>query len=276
MIKVFVDSASSIKKEEQQALDVQLIPLRILLGEEEYLDGVDLSYERFYDFLIKEKGFPKTSLPDLDWVKEKVEHCVSEGDEVIVLTLSSEISGTYNALQMLFENNDKVRVIDSRTVVGGMRFLVMEINKYRHCSLDEIEMHVKQLIPRLKLVAIPETLAYLLRGGRMTKKQWLVGNMLNIKPIISICDGKVAVIDKKIGLMGGMKYMAAALEKFGVDEQYGIIASYTYNKDNLEKALSFVTPQCKEQILVYDDICSVISCHWGPNAIGYFFVAKNI
>ena len=107
MIKVFVDSGSSIKQNEKELYNVEIIPLKILLGEKEYLDGVDLSMDVFYDELINKKQFPKTSLPSLEDTKNKVLKCVNEGDDVIVLTISSGISGTFNALRMLFEDEKK-------------------------------------------------------------------------------------------------------------------------------------------------------------------------
>ena len=128
-IKVFVDSGSSIKQEEKEKYNVEILPLKILLNDKEYLDGIDLSMEVFYDELINNKKFPKTSLPNLSECEEKVLECVNNGDDVIVLTISSGISGTYNAMNLLFQDNDKVTVIDTKTAVGGIRILVNEINK---------------------------------------------------------------------------------------------------------------------------------------------------
>ena len=93
MIKIFVDSGSSIKKEERELYGVQVLPLQILLGDKEYLDGEDLSMDVFYKALIDDKIFPKTSLPPLDDVERRVNECVNDGYDVVVLTLSSGISG---------------------------------------------------------------------------------------------------------------------------------------------------------------------------------------
>ena len=146
MLKVFVDSGCSIKKEEQEKYQIELIPLNILLGEKEYKDGENLSMEDFYKFLIDEKGFPKTSLPDLVEVEERVKKCLDQGDEVIILTISSKISGTYNALRLIFEGESRVKVIDSKLAVGGMRLIVDEINRNRDKSLDVIEKKVQSII----------------------------------------------------------------------------------------------------------------------------------
>lgn len=274
MLKVFVDSGSSIKREEAEKYGVEIIPLRLTLGEKEYLDGVDLDLGEFYKFLIEEKGFPKTSLPDLVDVEERVKACTDKGDDVIIVTISSQISGTHNAIANLFAGNSHVKVIDSGFAVGGIRLLVDEINRNRDKSLDEIEKKVKALIPRVHIMAIPETLTYLLRGGRLSKKEWLLGSMLNIKPIIGFKDGKVCVLSKKMGLKNGMTYIVEALSHLECDPNYDIIASYTYNKSNVDNLIAMTDKKFKNQIRVYDNLDPAIACHWGPNAFGFVFVGK--
>lgn len=103
MIRVFVDSGSSIKQEEKDAYQVEILPLKILLDGVEYEDGVDLTRDTFYHALIEDKQFPKTSLPALEKVQEWVRQCLDAGDEVLILSLSSGLSGTYSAIRMLFE-----------------------------------------------------------------------------------------------------------------------------------------------------------------------------
>lgn len=275
MLRLLVDSGSSIKQEELEYYNAELVPLKILMGETEYADGVNLPMDEFYRQLIDEKIFPKTSLPNLGELEERVSKYTTEGDEVIILTISSEISGSFNAIKNLFAENKKVKVIDSKMAVGGMRLIVDEINRNRELSLDEIEEKVNSLIPRIKIRAIPETLEYLFRGGRLSKKDWILGSILKIKPIIGFIDGKVKVLTKKIGLKMGMSYIAGALKEFECDENYEIIASYTYDKSNLEKLIEMTDEKYHKQIRVYDNLDPAIACHWGPNAFGYVFVANK-
>ncbi|MGN1227163.1 MAG: DegV family protein [Christensenellales bacterium] len=272
MLKVFVDSGSSIKQDEKEKYGVEIIPLRFSMGDKEYLDGIDLSIDEFYKLLIEDKLFPKTSLPSLIEVESQVNEMTANGDDVIILTISSQISGTFNALNTLFKDNDKVRVVDTKLAVGGIRLLVEEINRYRDESVDFIIKKINDLIPKVRILAIPENLDYLLRGGRLSKKEWLFGSMLNLKPIISIISGKVKVLAKKIGLKNSMNFIANALKEFKCDKNYPIIASYTKNKGNLEKLVDMTDEQYHKQMTVYDNLDPVIACHWGPNAFGYIFV----
>ena len=99
-----------------------------------------------------------------------VREFINNGDEVIILTISSGISGTYQAIANLYRKNDKVFVSDSNTAVGGIRLIVGEINKYLDQPLSVIVKKVKELIPRIKVVAVPEMLEYLHKGGRLKSR----------------------------------------------------------------------------------------------------------
>lgn len=274
MLRVFVDSGSSIKHEEKEKYNVEIIPLRFMMGDEEYYDGVNLSIDEFYKKLIDEKLFPKTSLPELVSLEEKVNNYTKEGDDVIILTISSGISGTFSAIKSLFEDNKKVYVIDSLSAVGGVRILVNEINKYRDENIEFILEKINNLIPRIKIFAIPQTLDYLFKGGRLSKKEWLFGSILNIKPIITITNGNVKVDAKKIGIKNSMKYICSCLKQLKCDKNYPIVPSYTYNKNNVDTLISMTDEEYKSSMIEYDNLDPVIAAHWGPNAFGYIFVTE--
>ena len=275
MIKILVDSGSSIKADELDKYGIELIPLKILLGDKEYLDdGKDLTMDVFYDFLMNSKTFPKTSLPSFVDVEKRVNE-ITKTDEVIILTISSGISSTYNTFKTMFENNKKVKVIDSMCAVGGMRLIVDLINRNKDKSLDEIEQLVKDFIPHIIIMAIPETLHYLLKGGRLSKTEWLIGSILQIKPTIGFKNGKVKVVNKTRGIKKGMKEIIEALDELEVDENYDIVASYTYDDTNLKELIEMTPDKYKPLIRSYDNLDPAIASHWGPNAFGYIFVSKK-
>lgn len=272
MIRIFVDSGSSIKKEERTQYGVEVLPLKILLKDKEYLDGENLSMDVFYKALIEDNIFPKTSLPALDEAEKRITAYTEQGDDVIILTLSSGISGTYNALRMLFEDNPKVHVIDSKTAVGGMKILVREANKFLHESITFVKEKLLALIPRIKVLAIPETLDYLHKGGRLSNAGWAVGTLLRIKPTIEL-KHTVGVANKTIGLKSAMKFILSALEK--CDTNYPIVPSYTYDTANLDELISKTKPEYQAVMIEKDNIDPAVAAHWGPNAFGYIFVEKN-
>ena len=276
MIKLFVDSASSITQADKEKYGVEILPLQITLGDSQYTDGVDITLDMFYDALINKKLFPKTSLPSLGDAEENVEKYTSAGYDVIILTMSSGLSGTYNTMKMLFEDNKRVRVIDSKSCVGGIKLLVSEINKYLDCSLDYVEERVKELIPRIKIIAVPETLEYLHRGGRLSRSAFAVGSAIKLKPIITLdSDGCVKVHSKVLGKKRAMSAICECLETLECDLDYGIVPSYTYNKENLDELIAMTPPKYLSNMLEYDNVAPVVACHWGPGAFGYMFVGKK-
>ena len=276
MRRIFVDSGSSIKHDELEKYNVELIPLKILIGDKEYFDdGIDLTIDNFYKLLEEEKTFPKTSLPQLDILEKRVTDYTNLGDEVVIITISSKISGENNALKMLFEDNKKVLVLDSKVAVGGIRLIVDYLNRNKDIPFDKIEQKVNEFIPRIQIMAIPETLRNLLKGGRLSKTEWLLGSILQIKPTIGFKDGKVKVLSKNRGLKKAMKEVVSMLQELDCDTSYDIIASYTYNKENVDELISMVDEKYKSAIKVYDNLDPAIAVHWGPNAFGFVFISNK-
>lgn len=272
MRRIIVDSGSSIKTEEKDRYGVDILPICLQMGDDTFYDGVNLSTEEFYTRLKDKKQFPKTSLPSLEETQKLVDSYVNQGDEVLIITISSGISGTYQTMKMLFDEYEKVEVFDSRLAVGGIRFLVEEARKYDRESMDTVIDKLNRLLPRIRIAAIPETLDYLLAGGRLSKSSWMMGKLLSIVPIITFIDGRVEVLAKKRGIKQGKKALVELLQKEQADKSYGIIASYTYNKGNIEDVIQTLPDDYKGAISVYDDLCHSIACHWGPNAYGFIFV----
>ena len=272
MLRIVVDSGSSIKQDEREKYGVDILPLRVQMGEDSFLDGVDLSVDEFYDRLINLKEFPKTSLPSLEDAQNLVENYTNQGDEVLIITISSGISGTFQTMRMLFEENDKVTVFDSQMAVGGIRFLVQEARKYEKEGMDVIVEKLNALVPRIVTAAIPETLDYLLAGGRLSKLSWMLGTMLSIKPVIGFVETKVTVLSKKRGLKQAMKQIVDMAVEDHCDPEYGIVASYTYNKANIDQVIQMSPAEIQQMVNVYDNLIPSIACHWGPNAFGYIYV----
>lgn len=275
MVKLFVDSTSSITQDEKGKYDVEILPLRFTFNDEEYIDGVNLSLDDFYHKMIDENLFPKTSLPSLGDAEERVNKCTQEGDDVVILSMSSALSGTYNTLKMLFVDNPRVLVVDTKSCVGGMKILAMEVNKYRDQSLEFIEGKLNELIPKIRVFAVPDTLEYLYRGGRLSRGSFAVGSMLKIKPVLAVFNGEIKVLSKALGTGKAIRAIAETLEAYECDESYPIVPTYTYNRDNLDALVGMTDEKYKLQMLDYDNAAPVVACHWGPGAFGYVFVSKN-
>lgn len=272
MRRIIVDSGSSIKIKEKEWYGVDILPICLQMGDDTFYDGVNLSTEEFYSRLKKKGQFPKTSLPSLEETQKLVDGYVAQGDEVLIITISSGISGTYQTMKMLFDEYENVEVFDSKLAVGGIRFLVMEAIRYEKETMETVIEKLNQLLPRVRIAAIPETLDYLLAGGRLSKSSWMMGKLLSIVPIITFIEGKVEVLAKKRGIKQGKKALVELIQREQADKSYGLIASYTYNRGNIEDVIQMLPEEYKDSISAYDDLCHSIACHWGPNAYGFIYV----
>ena len=271
MIKIFVDSGSSIKQEEKERYGVEILPLKILINDVEYSDGLDITCESFYDLVKQAHTFPKTSLPSLDEAHERVMKYVNSDYDVVIITISSQISGTFNALKMLFNEEPKVKVVDSKSAVGGIRILVNEANKHLDKPVEQVVDMLNAIAPKITALAVPETLDNLRKGGRLSATGWAVGSLLKIKPIIELKNG-VAIKGKVIGLKSAMKFLIKALNNCNTN--YPIIPSYTFDDKNLNELLSKTPDNFIKVMGDKDNLTPAIACHWGANAFGYVFVEK--
>lgn len=166
----------------------------------------------------------------------------------------------------------KVSVVDSQTAVGGMKILVHEINKYRDKTLEFVNEKLRKLISKIRVYAVPETLTYLHRGGRLSSVGYAAGTILRIKPIIELRH-KVSVASKTIGLKKAMNFIMSKLSM--CDINYPIVPSYTYNSENLDLMIEKSDKIYKDIMIEKDNLDPAIACHWGPNAFGFIFVSKE-
>ena len=135
-----------------------------------------------------------------------------------------------------------------------------------------MEQRLNALANRIVALAVPETLDYLKKGGRLSAASWAIGTILKIKPIIAL-KNEVKVVGKVMGLKGAMKFLAQALEN--CDTNYPIVPSYTYKDDNLDELISRTPSDYVDVMIEKDNLTPAIACHWGPNAFGYVFVEKE-
>ena len=273
MRRIIVDSGSSIKPNEAQEMGIDIIPLRIQLGGKEYIDGFDIDSSLLYK-LIKETGeFPKTSLPHLDKVEELFNSYLEKGDEILYLSLSSKLSSTYSTIAAMYVDNPKVRVFDTLSAVGGVRMLAIEALSKPELSLDDLVEELTQSRGKIRICAIPETLDYLLKGGRLKKSAWMLGTLLMIKPALGFVDGGIVTLAKLHGIKKGIAYVAEHPIEDHIDTSKPIIASYTESRINLDKVVELLKKKGIEPT-GYDDLTPTIAAHWGPNAFGLIYMVK--
>ena len=281
MVKIVVDSSSDIDEKEAKEFGIEMIPMEVHFDDEEFLDGVNLSHRQFFEKLIESATLPKTSQINEFRFEELFQRLTENGDEVVTITISSKLSGTYNCAKSAAKKFDgKVQVVDSMNACIGERILcqfalcLVKDGKSASEIVKELDVKKKQI----KVLAVLDTLKYLKKGGRISPLVAFTGEVFSIKPVVSIVDGEVKLVGKAIGSKKGNNLLMQLVEKCGgIDFEMPYALGYSgLSDDFLQKYLQDSESLWKghtDNIPIYM-IGSTIGTHVGPGAIAVSFFAK--
>ena len=259
-----------------------VVSLCVRFGDTEYIDGVTIDHRQFYEKLIECDVLPTTSQPTPDAFAQEYQKCVDAGKKAVVLTVSSELSGTYQSATIAaMDFPGSVYVVDSRNVAIGAGILaelaiqMAEAGAAAEEIVDEINAQRKNV----RLIALLDTLEYLKKGGRISATVAFAGNLLAIKPVISVRDGAIAMLGKARGSRQANNLLAEEIRKAGgVDFDKPVLLGYTGLSDLLLQKYIVDSSELWQQSKASLDcapIGSVIGTHVGPGAIAAAFFAKN-
>lgn len=283
MIKILVDSASDIDSLEAKEKGIYLLPMEVTFGEDTFLDGINLSHEEFFRKLIESDELPKTSQINPYRFEEKFEELTSDGSEVICITLSSKLSSTYtNAVVASKKFEGKVYVIDSLNACIGERILcdyAIQLVREGKKSAIQIAEELNLKKTTIELLAIVGTLKYLKKGGRISSFVAFTGEMLSIKPVISIVGGQVKMVGKARGSRNGNNLLVEKIKECGgIDFSYPYATAYSgLSSDFLNKYLedsAILWKDSTNDVPIYQ-IGSTIGTHIGPGGIAVAFFSKS-
>ncbi len=234
------DSSSDIRGEELNKYNIKVVSLNVSFGTKHFKDGIDLSVDEFYSLLESEKEFPKTSQPSPQDYVDIFEEAKEKGDEVVVLTISSGLSGTYQSVLLAKDiaEYDKVYVVDSLSCLTGLRCLVFEAIKMRDngASAKEIADKMKELKHYVHIFSVVDTLEGFFKGGRLSKTLYTLGSILNLKPFITLNkEGKIITNGKSLGYMKAYSIAAEQNKKYPINKEYGLFYGYTVGEDKIRK-----------------------------------------
>lgn len=277
-VQIVIDSACDLPKSTADTLGLYYMPMRTIFGDQEYLDGISLTGEQFYEKLIETDEVPKTSqVPPSDF-EAAFEKIIAAGDTALCITISSKLSGTYQSAMIAAERfGDKVIVVDSLNVTVGEQLLVlraMQLQKegWSAWEMAEILNHEKK---RIRLIALLDTLEYLKKGGRISSTVAFAGTLLSIKPVIALVDGEIELLGKARGSKNGNNKLMELVESSrGIDFERPFSLAYSGLSDHLLRKYitdSHALYEGKTDHLPVCRIGSTIGTHAGPGAIGVAF-----
>ncbi|MBQ9801804.1 MAG: DegV family protein [Clostridia bacterium] len=282
-VKIIVDSASDIAVAALAEKGLLCAPLKTILAGTEYRDGVDITPDTFYDKLKANKELARTSQVNVGEFAELFEQVVSAGDEAVVITISSGLSGTcQSAMIAAADYEGKIFVVDSLTATAGEQVLVAHAIALRDAgkSAAEIYAELDALRRKTRLFVRVETLEYLKRGGRISKTAALVGGMLHFMPVLTLNgEGKLETVGKARGVKMSHKMMNDAIKAAGgIDFSYPVVITYAgdVNDGTVKAYLSDSQEIYGDNVdkLMIGQLGCVIGTHTGPGAIVVSFVPK--
>lgn len=278
-VRIIIDSSVDIADRFRQ--DVKIVPLTIHFGEEELIDGLTIDKQRFYERLVECDELPRTSQANPTAFQKVFEEVTQAGEEAVVITLSSELSGTFQSACLAVQDYDNIYVVDSKNAAIGSGILTeyAVACAKKGMSAREIAEELERKKEDVCLIALLDTLEYLKRGGRISKTVAFAGGVLNIKPVVTIQDGKVEVIGKARGSRQGNNLLVEKIqESGGIDFDMPILLGYTGLSDALlKKYIEDSRDLWQEQAESLDStlVCSVIGTHVGPGVVAAAFFRKS-
>lgn len=278
MIKFLVDSSSDYTLEEIKENNLELVPIAITLDEQTYYDTLELERAHFYELLLNSENFPQTSQPSPQAFLEKFLEAKEKGDELICVLLSSALSGTCQSAHLAknMADYDKIHIVDSLAATHIIRLLVDYGIKLKENGLtaSEIVSALRELQPRIRVVAGVDTLEYLCKGGRLSKTSAAIGELANLKPMLTLKqDGTLTVIGKCIGRNKAVQFITKYVQDHMIDTLFPMYSIFSVGTETCEKmeekltALGYTIDQrCQ--------IGSTIGAHLGPGTFGIIYVEK--
>jgi DegV family protein with EDD domain len=256
--------------------NLRVVPLYVRFGEESFRDYVDLGPEEFYARLRTAPELPTTSQPTPQDFLSAYEELAGY-DRILSLQISSKLSGTYQSAQLAAEQagGDRVRVIDSRTASAAIAMLGNAILRRleRGTTDEEIDALVASYADVATLLFTVDTLEFLARGGRIGKARAMAGNLLHIRPILSLQDGEIEPIKR---VRGNQKAFMAFVEQFraGSSDGEGLRVGIAH-ADAPDRAQSLVEMVNRERpqatIEIVTTLGAVVGTHAGPGTVGFFW-----
>lgn len=279
-IKIVVDGSADLIPEVAER--VRIVPLTVHFGEKEYISGVDIDPRKFYEMLVESDELPTTSQATPFAFAEAFDQALAEGEEVICLTCSGKLSGTYqSAVIAAADYPGKVHVVDSNTIAIGLGILTEYALALvdKRLPAEEITWKLLQKRDDIRLLAMVDTLEYLKKGGRISAAVAVAGGILNIKPVLTITEGEIKVLGKARGSRQANNLLVQEIQKAGgVDFRKPVLLGYTGLSDALLKKYIEDSADLWKNArteLPYAIVGSVVGTHVGPGAVAVAFFSAE-
>ena len=276
--RIITDSASDIVDFPNPNLTV--LPMTVAFGSTVYHDGVDLTHERFYDLLVESDELPSTGAVSPGVFVQAYDEAQAAGEDVVVVTLSSKVSATWQSARIAAEGRDGVHVVDSLSSCIGERVLVEYALMLAERGLPaaDIAARLERARSCVHMLALLDTLEYLRRGGRIGSAAAAAGALLALKPVVTMTDGEVELLGKARGSKNARNLLVELVGEHPIDFAMPFCLAYTAGGEAMLKKYVRDSSDLWEGIVDALPICSVgatIGTHAGPGAIAVAYFSQE-
>ena len=278
-VRIIVDSSTDVG--EQYRSRIEVVPLTLHFGDQEYFDGVTIDKQEFYRKLVESDVLPTTSQATPAMFDSVFREVAAAGDSAVVICLSSKLSGTYQSACIAAEDYENIYVVDSLSVAIGTGVLAEYAVRCAEEGMPAslIASLVTQRREDICVIALLDTLEYLKKGGRISKTVAFAGGVLNIKPVVTVTEGEVTLIGKARGSRNGNNLLVEKIRQAGgVDFTLPVLLGYTgLSSALLDKYVDDSRELWKDALeeIPRSLLCSVIGTHVGPRAVAAAFFKKG-
>lgn len=225
-VAIVTDTIADIPMSLMDEYHIHLIPMYLIVDDISYLDKFTVTTNTFYQMMDKGKHF-SSSQPDKLTIERNLAFLLQNYDDVVVITVASKLSGTFNAVSQFAKAHPRVHVVDSKQNSGAQGLVVLEAAKmaFKNHSYQEIINYVEDVTKRTKIYVSVKTLKYMVRQGRVSKVTGLIGKIMNLKPVIGLTkDGGGTIAAKSFSLSGNVRAILKLLKK-GQVQNYALVHS---------------------------------------------------
>lgn len=269
-VTVVADSTGDIPDDIAAELGIVVVPLRINFGEQSYRDGVDLTNDQFIDKLVSSTALPTTSQPTVAEFLAAFQTQIDADRDVVCVTISSRLSGTWSAASTAAEQLDasRITVIDSGSLTMELGWIAIAAARSAATGADRaaVAAAAESARDRTSLFAVLKTLDYLYKGGRIGRMGQLVGSALGIKPIIVVREGTLTPLERVRSWGKAVKRVTELVEAEG--ECSDIIVLYASDREDADAICQHLRSTFPATNVILGRAGAVICTHAGPGAIG--------
>jgi DegV family protein with EDD domain len=277
MVQIIIDTTAGLPKDLTGKLGMPVIPQYVIFGEKSYRDDSELDTRTFLKLLKASKQLPKTAAPSPELYKPYFQQAADKGEPLVVITPSEKVSGTYNSAMTArgdFMSAD-IRVIDSRTIAGNLGTISLLAHEMAQSgrTADEIEAKIRELIPRGRTYFLIDTLEYLQKGGRIGGARALIGELLQVKPILQIKDGQVAPFEQERTKKRALsKLMEIVAEQVKASSEPHLCVMHVEAQEDANALADTLSSNLKISNIPIYELPPAIVVHAGPKtlAVGFF------